>query len=1002
MDKTYRISANIGSDQTINLHMKNDIDSYEILTMSINQNDMYRLQKSNYGVIVGRILANDAFGVPNAKVSVFIPLTNEDKQRTDLTSIYGFSSISYMPPNNIRYNLLPGKSNDECYQVVGTFPTKRMILDNDSMLEVYDTYYKYTTTTNQSGDYMIFGVPVGERELHVDVDLSDIGVLSQRPRDFISKGYNINQFQNASQFKSGKSLDNLAQIFSQNETVNVSPFWGSSDYSDIAITRKDINLQYKFETSCVFLGSIITDNVNNSINHNCKVDEMLGDASQLNTCAGRIEMIQKNIYGGIEEKTIEGNELINSDGVWCYQIPMNLDYVAMDEYGNIVPSNDPSKGIATRASVRFRFTLDDTNDDAMTKHKARYLVPCNPDLYERTTVPFIAISATTSGDCIDFNDYYEFGSKTPDNCFRDLFWNKVYTVKSYIPRIQRGTTNNRTSECIGIKNVNKLDTETINPFPYNKIRPQAQLWSSFVQGILRNNTGVIDKIKDLWSRRFISSSSDIYDADETYSELAAASNRIGLSFFNDWINGCLYFPMWFWKVKQKKKYRKWQSPYSSEYCQCKNDGRSTTLYLMDTTPLEYKDDKFGIDLADGDENFAVKNALSGFTSNLKINDGLIYPKTNSDETVVYYYSFGVKDSSGGFKDINSGETGNEEGFYETYEDGEKVYYRRYKRLFSTDIVLLGSLVENDINGIPQISDIPRTTCTIPPMLAVKDDSSAQITSNHIDSSGMNWGMKWGTEWTKEQKESYFGYKYDTGLFFGLYGSGNTAWTVCTLQKSYVNVERMCELGVSPDERYTFSTPSAFLFVQPDGFITNTDIFDDDARAKFATLNANKLVATIRDKNTGYKFYNFSYLYPSAFDGRLGPSIERYGEGFTPPIIANDYSNFDYSFFRLGGFTKEDLGTKTNLDEYNKTFIKHFRRGSSEGEKNANRDAFYEKFGRGRHFYCIITGDNKKYVFPLYENSFYFYFGLNNGKTAIDTFREKFFAGCTKNNDNKSV
>ena len=63
------------------------------------------------------------------------------------------------------------------------------------MLEVYDTYYKYTTTTNQSGDYMIFGVPVGERELHVDVDLSDIGVLSQRPRDFISKGYNINQFQ---------------------------------------------------------------------------------------------------------------------------------------------------------------------------------------------------------------------------------------------------------------------------------------------------------------------------------------------------------------------------------------------------------------------------------------------------------------------------------------------------------------------------------------------------------------------------------------------------------------------------------------------------------------------------------------------------------------------------------------------------------------------------------------------------------------------------------------
>ena len=44
------------------------------------------------------------------------------------------------------------------------------------VLEMFDKYYRYTTVTNESGDYMIFGVPVGEQVLHVELDLSDIGI----------------------------------------------------------------------------------------------------------------------------------------------------------------------------------------------------------------------------------------------------------------------------------------------------------------------------------------------------------------------------------------------------------------------------------------------------------------------------------------------------------------------------------------------------------------------------------------------------------------------------------------------------------------------------------------------------------------------------------------------------------------------------------------------------------------------------------------------------------
>ena len=83
---------------------------------------------------------------------------------------------------------MPDQQLSDCHRNVGTFPNKRLVLDDNNVFEVYDKYYKYTTRSNEAGDYMIFGVPVGEQTIHVDIDLSDIGILSQRPRDMIYKG----------------------------------------------------------------------------------------------------------------------------------------------------------------------------------------------------------------------------------------------------------------------------------------------------------------------------------------------------------------------------------------------------------------------------------------------------------------------------------------------------------------------------------------------------------------------------------------------------------------------------------------------------------------------------------------------------------------------------------------------------------------------------------------------------------------------------------------------
>ena len=114
---------------------------------------------------------------------------------------------------------MPDTTFDPCHVVVGTFPNKRLTLDDNTTLEVYDKYYKFTTVTNNSGDYMLFGVPTGNTKVHVDVDLSDIGYLSQTPRDMMYKGYNSTQFENASMFKESSNLDSLVQIKTQNSTI---------------------------------------------------------------------------------------------------------------------------------------------------------------------------------------------------------------------------------------------------------------------------------------------------------------------------------------------------------------------------------------------------------------------------------------------------------------------------------------------------------------------------------------------------------------------------------------------------------------------------------------------------------------------------------------------------------------------------------------------------------------------------------------------------------------
>ena len=456
-NKSYRIRANVGLGEeyiTLNANLLQDYDSFDIMSIKIRSTDVYRLHNSNYGVVVGRVIANNGFGVPNAKISVFIPI-NED-ENADIASIYPFINSMDKNDDGVRYNLLPDEKVGDCHQVVGTFPNKRYLLDNDILIEVFDKYYKYTTRTNNAGDYILIGIPKGNQTLHMDLDLSDCGILSQRPRDFVYKGYTIEQFENPNMFKDGAEYSTLSQVFSQDQNIGVKPFWGNSDSGEeIGITRADINISFKFEPTCVFIGSVASDNSSQGIAKGCVPTPHMGDMDELTTGEGRIEMIRKTPGGSVEEFQIRGTQLINADGVWCYQIPMNLDYMMTDEYGNMVPTDNPEKGVPTRARVRFRLSMQDNEQNTDNYFRPKVLIPNNPQNLPKGL----------------HEDYdYEFGTNTSDESFRDLFWNNVYSVKSYIPRFQkRGSSRGwKEDRYTGIKGCNFFGAN--NPLPYNNIR----------------------------------------------------------------------------------------------------------------------------------------------------------------------------------------------------------------------------------------------------------------------------------------------------------------------------------------------------------------------------------------------------------------------------------------------------------------------------------------------------------------------------------------------------
>jgi hypothetical protein len=400
MPKSYRIRTQLGINQNIPVKipivLEQNFDTLEILSLAIRPDDIYIRSCSDYGVVCGRIFCNNGFGIPNARVSVFVPIEDIDTQNDYIASLYPYTSFTDINEDGYRYNLLPYTQSHSGHVPVGTFPERLDVLTDKPLIQVYEKYYKFTVKTNESGDYMIFGVPVGQQTLFMQVDLSDIGEFSLTPQDLIRMGLATEDTVNGSKFKTSTNYAELPQIITSQKTVQIEPFFGEFEICNYNIARVDFDLtseaNVKLEPTAVFMGSIISTDDTQKVGKNfkflnqtqsaCKVKRTAGELCTMTTGPGQIVALRQTIFNDkdgrpiLEQAQLDNDgKVIDENGVWVLEVPMNLDYVYTDENGVKKISNDPKLGVPTRGKYRFKVKWSQSPALSDPTKRAYFLIP---------------------------------------------------------------------------------------------------------------------------------------------------------------------------------------------------------------------------------------------------------------------------------------------------------------------------------------------------------------------------------------------------------------------------------------------------------------------------------------------------------------------------------------------------------------------------------------------------------------------------------------------------
>jgi hypothetical protein len=534
--------------------------------------------------------------------------------------------------------------------------------------------------------------------------------------------------------------------------------------------------------------------------------------------------------------------------------------------------------------------------------------------------------------------------------------------------------------------------------------------------------------------------------------LAQEYRIINFDFYNDWLNGVIYLPRWNKRVKKKKVYKWGSVKVMNKIKGCitssgtgngsKSFGRyqkytqqcALTYQIPTASNPEAKiTTSYGCFDATGvaNENHKQKCHKKGGMASYKIfgpQGGVIQEQQTSLGQYVYYakpceWRTTMISPIGPYTPDN-------------------VEYQKVN-LFATDIVLLGSLNECSSDGLPQAYKyLTSTSYKMPTNLAMTnldDDSYLYGVGNDddirrcsgqqhgdnlevkpIEGSAMTFGhtvdyyastdmaisyapldeyvaltegagIAWNFTGPGQGKEEF--HRDEKKLYQpGGHFLGISCFNSQTNIKSCVNLSRACEAGVSLSERREVVKSATidpergllvnYKYYVPTGLISKDEIVDEDFRTMFATMNHKRLLAEKIDPKTGYPVYDFKYMHPTSFNGELRDVVDNGGSqdwynGHKVSAYTTVESDVDIPGIEFEADIKQNTLTRT-IETPSKDYY-FFRLGID------SYDKAYSKY--------LLRRISGRVSLPVFENSYYFYFGLRPGATALDEFNKLYFASC---------
>ena len=551
MNKSQRIYLNTGDtgnqnqDKFIKVKLEQNVETLEFMSLSISTADAYQNFNADYGVLVGRVIANNGIGIPNAKISIFIPLSDEDANNSDIYSVYPYKTPRDENNEGKRYNLLPRVSKKDSdtgvvspKQPFGSFPIKEEVVGNQPFLDTYKKYYKYTALTNTTGDYMIFGIPVGTQVVHLSLDITDIGEYSMTPAAMVnSLGYSPNLFsEDKTKIKPSDDLNDLPNIETQEITVDIVPFWGDVENFEIGITRQDFRVRAKLINTFVIFGTAFSDGDNTMWAHNHKDDE------ENNEYARKFYRIRPDTnHIGISTKRTG----IITEKIYCYPNKYSDDDIDMGIYGpEDMELLDPNEYISYKKNGDFVYIIN-ANRNKIIKDESGEEVLVSDNYAGGVYKNFRGfVVFEISNDELPLNFRGKIGKKVGDTFYAYPFRYKLkFPQKSPNSKsfnYQDTTrTNNWRREDYNFEADNIYSISKFHGIVYNDNDDNGDFSlqsTGFVSPDTINN-GTLDPN---WNTGIIGTN---YTDDDLEYQMPSNTHRNDLDFFGaNWLNLCIHFP----------------------------------------------------------------------------------------------------------------------------------------------------------------------------------------------------------------------------------------------------------------------------------------------------------------------------------------------------------------------------------------------------------------------------------------------------------------------------